>query len=170
MITTCDKTGIQFDAESKRQKNHPLVSEFLNNANHDSRRYVGSYGAAQQVLSDIKTAGITDISEAMTYASTAYSAWKNGDAKPVIRHTEGDRLRTLKNESRVRDARNAILRQNGYRWEKDEVGSEDDWAGAGSLGAGIGEVVGHRWQLVAPDGREVTVAQAFRELKLEIPQ
>lgn len=171
MITmTCDKTGIQFEADSKRQKNHPLVSRFLNDANADSRRYNGSYQAAQQILAEIKAAGIDNIEDAMEYANSAYAAWRNGEAKPVIRKTQGDYLRERKAQSRQRDAVNVILKQHGYRWERDEVGSEDDWAGAGSLNAGIGEAVGYRWTLYAPDGTTTTVSEAFRRIGVEMPQ
>lgn len=165
----CDKTGIQFEAESKRQKNHPRVSAFLDEANKDSRRYVGSYAAAQQILADIKTAGMTDINEAITYANEAYNAWKNGEAKPVIRKTVGWHIRQQKDASRTRDAINAVLKQHGYRWEKEEVGSEDDFL-PGSYGAGIGELAGYRWELYAADGRNVTIRQAFREIGVEVPQ
>lgn len=165
----CDKTGIMFDGNG-RQKNHPRVSAFLNEANVDGRRYAGAYAAALQICTDIKAAGIDNIEDAMSYANEAYAAWKSGEAKPIIRRTEGDRLRALKAASRQRDAQNAILRANGYRWERDEIGSEDDWAGAGSLGAGIGEAVGYRWTLIAPDGTEVSVAEAFRRIGVEIPQ
>lgn len=170
MITKCDKTGIEFDADSKRQKNHPLVSGFLDEANKDSRRYIGSYAAAQQILGEIKAAGMTDINEAMQYANEAYRAWKTGDAKPVVRKTAGFYIRQQKDASRIREAQNAILKQHGYRWEKDEIGSEDDWAGSGSLGAGIGEVVGHRWTLIDPEGKIVDLHEAFRRIGTEMPR
>lgn len=165
----CDKTGIGFEAQSKRQKNHPLVSRFLDEANKDSRRYVGSYQAAMTILAEIRSAGMTNIDEAISYANEAYSAWKNGEAKPVIRKTVGWHIRQQKDASRNRDAINAVLKQHGYRWEKEEVGSEDDFL-PGSYGAGIGELVGYRWELYAADGRNVTVQQAFREIGVEIPQ
>jgi hypothetical protein len=168
MITTCDKTGIQFEADSKRQKNHPRISAFLDEANKDSRRYVGSYAAAQQILSDIKAAGMTDISEAMSYANEACSAWKSGEAKPIIRKTAGWHIRQQKDASRQRDAINGILKQHGYRWEKDEVGSEDDFL-PGSYGAGIGEFAGYVWTLYAPDGRIVGVHEAFAAIGVEMP-
>lgn len=170
MIATCERTGIQFETESKRQKNHPLVSRFLDEANKDGKRYAGAYGAAANILIDIKAAKIETIEEAMSYANAAYSAWKNGEAKPVIRKTQGDYLRDWKAARDRRERINAILRQHGYRWSKEEVGSEDDWAGPHSLGAGIGEVVGHRWTLNAPDGREVSIQQAFHEIGQEIPE
>lgn len=168
MITmTCDKTGIQFEASSKRQKNHPLASAFLNEANADSRHYKGSYQAAQQILAEVKAAGISDINEAMEYANSAYAAWRNGSAKPVIRRTNGDRIRERKANSRSREAVNAILRQHGYRWSREDAESMDAF-GAGVFESMYGNV-SHVWTLMAPDGSEVSVNEAFRRIGVEMP-
>lgn len=82
MITmTCDKTGIEFQAESKRQKNHPLVSRFLNDAGKDNGRYAGASRQAQQILASIKAAGYTDINEAIAEAKAVYADWCENGAK-----------------------------------------------------------------------------------------
>lgn len=154
MITViCDKTGIEFEATSKRQKNHPRVSAFLDEANKDSRRYQGSYQAAQQILVDIKANGMTDIDEAMQYANAAYNAWKNGEAKPVIRQTVGSILRAKKDASRARDEQNAFLRSHGYRWQKDYADFDEYEEGEPSA-----------WNLYSSDGRIVSVAEAYDEI------
>lgn len=164
----CDKTGIMFDG-SARQKNHPRVSVFLNEANTDGRHYVGAYAAALQICADIKAAGITDIDEAMSYANEAFSAWKNGSAKPIIRRTNGDIIREKKAASRQRDAQNAILRQHGYRWHKEDAESMDAF-GANAFESTYGGHLDSVWILTDPDGREVSVAEAFRRIGVEIPQ
>lgn len=165
----CDKTGIEFEAESKRQKNHPRVSAFLGDANKDGRHYAGAYGKAGELLAEAR-GQFDNIDDLLAAVGQAYEAWKNGDARAIVRVTEGMRLRALKDASNRRERVNAILFQNGYRWSKEELGSEDGWAGRGSLGAGIGEVAGYEWALNAPDGREVSVAQAFREIGVEMPE
>jgi len=168
MITTCERTAIQFETDSKRVKNHPRATQFVNNANRDGRRYAGAYGKASELLAQAK-GQFDNIDELMAAVTEAYEAWKAGDAKAIVKVTEGMRIRAMKDASGKRERVNAILKANGYRWSKDEVGSEDSWAGRGSLGAGIGEVAGYEWVLNAPDGREVSVTQAFREIGVAVP-
>ena len=165
MITvTCEKTGIQFESDSKRQKNHPRVSAFVNDANKDNRHYAGAYGAALNIVAEIKAAGITDIDDAMTYVNEAYAAWKNGTAKPIIRKTQGDYMREAKDRRNERERVNEILKAHGYRWEKEDYGTEDDFL-PGSYNAGIGEYAGSRWTLYAADNRHVSIQQAMKEIE-----
>lgn len=168
MLVICDKTGIQFETDSKRVKNHPRISAFLNDANKDGRHYIGTYGKASGLLAEAK-GHFDNIDELLNAVNEAYEAWKSGDAKAIVRVTNGMRIRQQKDASDRRDQINAILKQHGYRWKKEEIGSEDDWAGVGSLGAGIGEAVGYTWVLNAPDNREVSVSQAFREIGMKMP-
>jgi hypothetical protein len=169
MITICERTGIQFETDSKRVKNHPIVMAFLNDANKDARRYAGAYSKASELVAQAK-GQFDSIDELMAAVNEAYTAWKDGDAKAIVRITNGMRIRQQKDASNRRERVNAVLNQHGYTWSKEDVGSEDDWAGRGSLGAGIGEVAGYTWVLNAPDGREVSVAQAFREIGMEMPE
>lgn len=161
---TCEKTGISFEADSKRQKNHPRVSAFLNAANKDGQRYAGAYGAAKDILDEIKAAGMETIDDAMTYANEAYVAWKNGTTKPIIRKTQGDYMREAKDRRNESERVNEILKAHGYRWEKEDYGSEEDTL-PGSYGAGIGEYAGSRWMLYAADGRHVSIQSAIKEIE-----
>lgn len=169
MITTCERSGLQFDTDSKRVKNHPRVTQFVNDANKDGRHYVGAYAKASELVAQAK-GKFDSIDDLMSAVTEAYTAWKNGDAKAIVKVTDGMRIRAMKDASNKRERVNAILKQYGYRWSKEDVGSEDSWAGRGSLGAGIGEVAGHEWVLNAPDGREVSIAQAFREIGQVVPE
>ena len=117
----CDKTGIQFESDSKRTKNHPLATAFLDSANKDGRHYVGAYGSAREILEQIKATGFTDIKEAMAAAQEAFEAWKKNGAKPIVRKTVGDYLR----ESKKRNETNARLRAHGYLWHKEDEESMD---------------------------------------------
>lgn len=105
--TTCDKTGIQFEAESKRQKNHPLVSKFLDAAGKDNGRYVGASRKAQEILASIKRAGYTDINEAIAEASAVYADWcENGNnSRTVMNHKERIQAgeRTIRHMRRMDD-------------------------------------------------------------------
>jgi hypothetical protein len=165
MITvTCQYTGIEFEARSKRSKNHPQVSEFLNAANKDSNHYRGSYQAAKDIFAQIKTQNITKIDEAMQLAAQAYEEWKSGDAAPVIRKTQGDLLREKKQYSKEREKINSVLRQHGYRWHKEDEESMD-FAGATAFESTYGRGLSYVWTLSAPDGREVTINQALAEIE-----
>lgn len=105
--TTCDKTGIEFQAESKRQKNHPLVSKFLDAAGKDNGRYIGASRKAQQILAEIKSAGYGDISEAIAEANAVYADWRhNGNnSRKVMSHKDciaaGERI--IRNMRRMDD-------------------------------------------------------------------
>lgn len=78
MITiTCQYTGITFEAESKRSKNHPQVAAFLNEANDDGKRSIGAYAQAKQLLADA-AGNFDNIDELMTYVTAAYADWKAG--------------------------------------------------------------------------------------------
>lgn len=169
MIATCERSGIQFETDSKRVKNHPVVMQFVNDANKDGKRYIGAYAKAGELVMQAK-GQFDNIDDFMSAVTEAYTAWKSGDAKAIVRVTNGMRIRQQKDARNHRERVNAILKANGYRWSKEDVGSEDSWAGSGSLGAGTGEVAGYEWVLSAPDGREVSVAQAFREIGQAVPE
>ena len=55
---TCQHTGIEFEAKSKRSKNHPRVAELLAEANHDRM-----YSQAVELLAECREAGMSDIDE-----------------------------------------------------------------------------------------------------------
>lgn len=59
-----------------------------------------------------------------------------------------------------------ILVEAGYTPDEYEVGSEDSWAGPGSLGAGIGEGTGVQAMMyISPDGQRcLTEGQALAEV------
>lgn len=89
MITiTCQYTGITFEAESKRTKNHPQVTAFLNAANDDGKRAIGAYAEAKRLLADA-AGSFANIDELMAYVTAAYEAWKSGaKGYTVITHRE----------------------------------------------------------------------------------
>lgn len=79
----CQYTGIEFESASNRSKNHPKVAKFLDEASKD-RFHVGAYNKAKELLAAAK--GQTDnIDELMTAVNDAFTAWCNGEAKPVLR-------------------------------------------------------------------------------------
>lgn len=166
MVTiTCQYTGFQFEAESRRSKNHPFVSAFLNDANAEGKYKVGAYSKGVELLNAAKGQFDT-IEELIAFVREGFASWKQ-DAESIHRWTQGDRIRQLKEQSRRRDAINSILRQNGYRWELEGYKDEED---ADHFAGFATALIGQHWQLYAPDGREVNVTQAFQEIGQEIPQ
>lgn len=89
MITIkCQYTGIEFEAESKRSKNHPQVMAFLNAANEDGKRAIGAYPKAKELLAE--AAGNFDsIDDLMSAVKAAYADWQTGaPSKSVMSYKE----------------------------------------------------------------------------------
>jgi hypothetical protein len=162
MITMkCDKTGIEFEADSKRQKNHPLVSALLNAAAKDKYNN-GLYKAAIEAFEEVKATGGYTIEEAISYAEAAMQGkTEQGNEK---RRIEAERNKRIAEAKAHRRATNNYLYANGYRWYKEDEESMDAF-GANAFEEVYGSVVSVVWTLISPDGRAVTVAQALEEIK-----
>lgn len=166
MVTnTCRYTGFSFEAESRRSKNHPLVSAFLNEANAEGKYKVGAYAKGVELINAAKGQFDT-IEELIAFVREGFEAWKQ-DADSIRRWTQGDRIRQLKAQSRQREAINNILRQNNYRWELEGYKDEED---ADHFAGFASAPIGQSWQLYSSDNRKVSIAQAFQEIGQEIPQ
>ena len=84
----CQYTGIEFEAESKRTKNHPAVTRFLNEANEDGKRAVGAYAEAKRLLTEA-AGNFDNIDELMEAVAATYEAWKSGaKGYTVITHKQ----------------------------------------------------------------------------------
>lgn len=84
VIVRCQHTGIEFEANSKRSKNHPMVACFLNEASRD-KHHRGAYAKAKEILADA-VSQYADIDEIVTQAAAVYSAWlDSGDSGIVVR-------------------------------------------------------------------------------------
>ncbi len=152
IMVKCQYTGIEFEAASKRSKNHPSVSEFINAANKDGKHYQGAYAAAKDIVS---STGATEIEEVLSIANTQYSEWVNNAKGIVNRKFALEKER--KQAAQARREQNAMLNRHGYRWHKEDEESMDF--------AGPNAFDGQTWTLLSDDGREVTVAQALAEIK-----
>ncbi len=156
MLITCDKTGIQFETDSKRQKNHPAVSALLNQAAKD-----GVYNAAIEALAEVKSSGGYTIDEALALARSRMTEsenekWQRVRATEIARKAQAD----ARAERRYQ---NDVLRKHGYTWHKEDEESMDVF-GATAFEDRYGDNVSSVWILTAPDGREVTVQQALAEI------
>lgn len=84
----CQYTGIEFEADSKRTKNHPAVTRFLNEANEDGKRAVGAYAQAKQLFAEA-AGNFDNIDELMAAVTAAYADWKSGaKGYTVITHKQ----------------------------------------------------------------------------------
>lgn len=157
MITTCDKTGIQFETDSKRQKNHPAVSALLNQAAKD-----GVYNAALEAMQEVKETGGYTIDEALAFVRSRMTEsenekWQRVRSAEIARKAQAD----ARAERRYQ---NDVLRKHGYTWHKEDEESMDAF-GATAFEERYGSNVSSVWELTAPDGRTVTVQQALEEIK-----
>ena len=87
MLTVCAKSGIEFEASSARQKNHPAITELLSYAHKK-----GAYGAAVEALEAIKADGVTDMETAERILNAAI------DGRRVELQAERDLWRARRDE------------------------------------------------------------------------
>lgn len=115
MITVkCQYTGIKFEAESKRTKNHPAVTKFLNDANEDGKRAMGAYAEAKRLLTDA-AGNFNSIDELMAAVTAAYEDWKSGArGRTVISYKE----RTAR-DSRIVAGIVASRNEDARKWQID---------------------------------------------------
>ena len=148
---TCQYTGIQFEAESRRTKNHPMVSALLTEAAKD-RYNPGAYRQAIAAFEVARQSGMTDINEVITLArdmmANGAQAARQQRESIVRQQREADEAR------HQRRAQNEHLRAHGYTWSKDYADFDEYEEGEPSL-----------WTLRSADNRVVTVAQALDEIE-----
>lgn len=166
MMIACQYTGIEFEATSKRQKNHPRVSALLNDA---AKAGGAAYNTAKDRLAEARAAGLTDINEVISFVRTgamqaqAAADQRRADNAQARKDADKDR-----HYARVaREYTNSILRDGGYRWEKTIEDEESmDFAGPNAFAAihGSWRDSATIWTLYTPDGRVVSVREAMQEL------
>jgi hypothetical protein len=160
MVTViCDKTGIKFEAASRRQKNHPRVSSLLNWAANTGKP--GAYAVALSLFAECKAEGMTDLAAILEWVKEGVSEFNAASSE-----AEWQRKQQHKEDERQRRARykerqytNGILREGGYRWVNFGFESEED-ADFTNFNA---VTIGPDWHLYHGD-REVTIRQAMQEM------
>lgn len=116
---TCQYTGIEFDAASKRSKNHPAVAKFLDDASSD-RFKNGAYAEAKRLLVEAR-GQFDNIDDLMAAVNEAYTEWYN--AAP------GVKVKTMAERKAIGEAMfRSATRQSGM-W--DEL---NDGVGGGQAG------------------------------------
>lgn len=148
MLVTCEKTGITFEAASKRTKNHPQIMSLLTEANRN-----GWYHQALEAIKQGREQGFTTIEQFLAAMRESEQGAKQ------IRYTQIDernqQKRALEEARRQRHITNTFLREHGYHWEKYENDEEDqDFFGAPAV----------EWDLWSPDNHIVSVKEAMQQL------
>ena len=150
----CQHSGLNFEAKTKRTKQHPLVASLKNDAHRD-----GNYSEVLAALDKVAEAGgyeyetieeyLNLVDEILTGKAEAAKAVQ---AQEVQWHKkQAEKSAEAKDR---RQERNRLLRQNGYRWSKGYADFDEYEEGEPSA-----------WNLHSPDDRIVTEAQAFDEIK-----
>lgn len=160
MVTIiCQYTGVAFEADSRRQKNHPSVSRFLN-ACANNKSNPGAYSMAQAAFRQAKADSMTDIDAIIAFAERYVS--EGGDfqrqqrnerqaAQAAVDKAFEEKRQQIKEERRKR---NEFLKQHGYTWSKEFADFDEYEEGEPS-----------EWVLRSQDGRAVTPAQALDEIE-----
>lgn len=153
MVTViCEKTGLTFEAPTKRTKNHPSIMAIVNEANRD-----GWYAQALASLKAGREAGFTTLEEFIDLLNETREAAREQRNMRIDAYM--DRKRANAEVKRQRYITNNILRSYGYIWL--DLGYPEDEEVDNSY---TGSLPRHDFQLKSPDGRLVSVKQAMIEL------
>lgn len=170
MLTTCDKTGIEFEASSKRQKNHPAVSKILQDA-----QKAGNYAAALAACAAVKTAGIKNADEAvaMINATLRGVSIEKTTAEKADRDAKIEADRVRRDAIIARDRLNLKLRNAGYRWQRmagadeemlDRLAVENSDLSAATATALDALYARESWILLDPAGNVVSLSDATKTI------
>lgn len=145
---TCEKTGVVFEAATRRTKNHPTIMGWLNEA-----ASAGWYKQALATIQQGREQGWTTIEQFVdALRVTEVQAKAANDAAYVA---EQERKRAVQDARRDRFTTNSFLRERGYKWKKFENDEEDvDLLGLPE----------YEWTLYSPDHRVVSAQEAMLEL------
>lgn len=147
----CEKTGLEFEAVSKRTKNHPTIMSILNRANRD-----GWYGQALDAVKIGRQSGLATIEEFVAWLDETEKAWREQRNTQITGYL--DSKLEAQEARRQRHILNSFLREHGYHWADLAMDPEDvDNSFTGHLPA-------HDWQLFSSDNRAVSIKQAMQEL------
>lgn len=149
-MAICEKTGLEFEAKTKRTKNHPAIMNALSKAEKD-----GFYREAIAALEASK--GKLETVEA--YIALIENAGNTkADAASAKFREEYAAKEAAKEARREREAQRQKLARAGYVWHNVGITDVEE---ADELGVEVGP----DYALFAPDGEIVTVKQALAEIE-----
>jgi hypothetical protein len=162
MVTViCDKTGVQFEAASKRQKNHPRVSGLLNEAAKS-----GTYGIALKELAACKADHMTDIDAVIARVDAVMHHESQVMNEAAVQRERERREREARRRAAYQERQytNGILYEGGYHWSNLGFADEEEADAFGLIGPQYEYLQRPDWHLYASDNREVSVRQAMQEM------
>ncbi len=144
VLAVCKRTGLEFEAPSKRYKQHPTISGWLQKASTE-----GWYRDCVETIEALKNGGATTIEEYIVELEIVRPiAIAANEKKQNDRETYWEKI---KEEFKERRRQNATLRNAGYRWRNLAYEPEDpDQAD---------------WSLISPEGEIVSVQKALTEIE-----
>lgn len=149
----CQESGIEFEAENRRTKQHPKIAELKQRAFKDGTgRELGD-----ALISVRKAGGYTTIDEYISLVENKMTGVETYGMRKI--RYEAERRERRERVQRERNERNAMLKANGYTWHAYELCEEDD----GYSGRPFAN--NKRFYLTDPDGNIVDVSQAIDEIK-----
>jgi hypothetical protein len=148
VLVTCEKTGIQFEADTRRTKNHPTIMGWLNEAAKD-----GWYNQALSTIKQGREQGFTTIEQFADALRATEESHKC--ASNAVYAAENARKRAEQDARRERATTNAFLRDHAYKWHKFEHDEED---------VDLLNLPEVEWTLYSPDNRAVSLKEAMLEL------
>lgn len=148
----CEKTGLVFEAKTRRTKSHPTVMAWLNQAYEE-----GWYAEAQHPLYGDTKKQFSSIDEFVAFYKNLRE--KTLHAKHAEQQEKSRRQREQEEASRQRYILNKLLRDRGYNWVN--LGYLDDEEIDNSITVPLPK---YDWHLTSPDNRLVTMKEAMLEL------
>jgi hypothetical protein len=118
----CAKTGIKFEAESKRTKNHPEIMDWLQVAYRN-----GWYDEALEAIKTGRANNYTTLEEFETLLEAAQTAARSSNRKLTPQQASIERSRAYAAARLERQQRNDFLRQHGYTWSKSGYADFDEY-------------------------------------------
>src|SRR4051794_38625784 len=117
MKIICQYTGLEFEAASRRSKNHPRVSDLLNEAAKG-----GWYRTAVERFAAARERGMADLDAILQFVRTGGMEAQQARQDELARRAQIDREieHRCRDAKRERDEQNSVLREAGFRWRKFE--------------------------------------------------
>lgn len=148
MVTIkCQHSGIEFEAATRRTKQHPLIAEMKADANKN-----GNYRQVNNALDTVqKNGGYTTIEEYVNLVTEIIDGKANKAKERAQKQAQAERERKQKHQQDI-----ATLKANGYEKRKVVEIVNDD-------GQGEYDLI-DVWYWFSPDGRQVSIIGALDEI------
>lgn len=146
MKVICERSSLSFEIDSKRFKQHPKISDWLQTANKE-----GWYSAGVEAIEFGRKQGLKTIDEFTELINLAKANAKvNQETRSRL---WAERKAQLKEQHRSREILAKTLSKNGYRWENNQI-----------LDIAQGETGDYVRELISPDGKVVLLKEAIAQI------